>query len=120
MSFQRFLCDNAEYRRFIGDGQESGYVAEYESYTLSGVMVREHRAIDQENLSVGTATLYFFPQISSCTDAEGNVTGLPEYRGGDLCVIHSGGGGERVLRVAEAGYYDDAADGLCHVRLKLI
>lgn len=120
MSFERMLNGEAEYRRLIGDGADRGYMAEYESYELSGIMVRRTAAYDPENVNSGAATLYFFPAISKCTDSNGNEAQLPEYNDGDLCVLLDANGSKRVMRVAEAGYFDDVSKSLSHIRLKLI
>lgn len=119
MSFERMLNGTAEYRSFLGDGADRGYVAEYEAFDLSSVMIREKTATDPENKRGGETLLYFFPAVSKCTDRNGETTGLPPFKHGDTCVIPTGNG-ERVMRVAEAGYFDDVSDGRSHVRLKLV
>ena len=120
MSFERMLTGAAEYRSFIGDGADKGYIAEYESYDLSSVMVRRVFANDPEGISSGVVTLYFFPWISKCTDKVGAEVNFPEYKDGDLCVITDSNGSKKVMRVEEAGYFDDISKNLSHIRLKLV
>ncbi len=115
MSFGRFLKENARYRQFIGDGAERDHVAEYEDYYLSEVGIREADAWDADNRQVGVTVLYFFPSVSKCTDEMGNDVPLPRCARGDICLI-----GDRRLRVAEAEYFTEGGEGLCHVRLSLI
>ena len=120
MSFEKMLTGAAEYRSFIGDGADRGYIAEYESYTLASVMVRRISANEPEGVSDGGVTLYFFPWISRCTDKNGAEVSFPEYKDGDLCVITDSCGSKKVMRVAEAGYFDDVSKSLSHIRLKLV
>ncbi|MBE6616516.1 MAG: hypothetical protein E7627_01020 [Ruminococcaceae bacterium] len=120
MSFERMLSYVAEYRKLMGDGADRGYLAEYESYALSSVMIRRISANEPEGVSSGGATLYFFPSVSKCTDQSGTEVSFPEYKDGDLCVITDSDGSKKVMRVAEAGYFDDVTKSLSHIKLKLV
>jgi hypothetical protein len=120
MSFEKMLNDRAEYRSFLGDGADKGYEAEYESYELSSVMIRERVAADKENRRDDGAVLYFFPNVSECFDKNSASVSLPEYKAGDLCAIQTANGGVRIMRVKEAEYFDDISDTLSHIRLKLV
>ena len=120
MSFERMLTGAAEYRKLIGDGADRGYMAEYESFALSSVMVRRVSANEPGGVSSGGTTLYFFPWVSKCTDQSGAEVSFPEYKDGDLCVITDSDGSKKVMRVAEAGYFDDISKSLSHIRLKLV
>ena len=111
-----FVDCTVEYRAYIGE--DGDYNAVYSKYTLEGVAVREVFAIDENAAETGSVTLYYFPERCRCIDSSGTRVAFPRPRGGDICVLHAGGEDERVLRVAEVGYFTGASD-LTHIRLKL-
>ena len=115
MSFGRFLRERARYRHFLGDPSERDYTAEYEEYSLEGIGIREAEGWDAEGRATRVTVLYFFPAVSRCRDEIGADVPLPRCSRGDICVI-----GRRSLRVAEAEYFTDGGEGLCHVRLSLM
>ena len=120
MSFEKMLNDAAEYRSFLGDDAKCGYEAEYEAYALSSVMIRERVAFNKENRRDGSVELYYFHNISNCTDKNGSSVPFPQYKGGDTCVISTSSGGTRIMRVAEVASFDDMSESLSHIRLKLV
>ncbi len=111
-----FLNGCAVYRQFRED--LSDYTADYRELTLDGVWVREVFAADPDGVESGSTVLYFFPGQSGCYDENGSTAAFPRPKNGDLVVLHADTEDERVLRVAESGYYMGSA-GNSHVRLKL-
>ena len=112
---KEFLKDSILYRQLLED---SGSGASFAEYSLTGVLIREIIASDPDMTEDGVTTLYFFPGMSRCTDDAGNECGMPWPKYGDLAVLHAGDESERVLRVAEAGYFNGER-GIGHIRLKL-
>ncbi len=89
----------------------------YDSYALSGVVVRERFTLEREAVEVGETVLYFLYDRSVCRSADGAVVPLPRMSSGDLCVLRFGEADEDRLRIAEVGYFNGGA--LSHVRMKL-
>lgn len=89
----------------------------YDSYALSGVVVRERFTLEREAVEVGETVLYFLYDRSVCRSADGAVVPLPRMSSGDLCVLRFGEADEERLRIAEVGYFNGGA--LSHVRMKL-
>ncbi len=110
-----FLRETILYRRLEED---HGKGETYADYMLSGVLVREVFAVDPDMTEDGVATVYYFPGVSRCIGENGADCRMPAPKYGDMAVLHSGSDGERVLRVAEAGYFA-GENGLGHIRLKL-
>lgn len=106
-----FIRETIIYRK-LTDGET------FADYTLTGVLVREVFAADPDMTEDGVTTVYFFPGMSQCTDENGAECPMPRPQYGDLAVLHSGSGDERVLRTAEAGYFA-GEHGIGHIRLKL-
>ena len=112
------FSDTALYRSFRGDA--AGWDADFEDFSLTGVLVRERRASDPERPEDGTTHLWFFPGRSACADGEGHPAPPPAYRAGDLVVLRAGEADERVLRVEAADNAQASpASGAAHVRLTL-
>lgn len=105
-----------EYRSYLGE--DENYEAMYTKYNLDGAAVREVFAVDEEAVDKNSVTVYYFPERCRCTDSAGNYVSLPRPKGGDLCVLRPGYEDERVLRVAEVGYFTGSSD-MTHIRLKL-
>ena len=97
-----FLRDSVCYRAFVRDRMEE---AVYDDYTMDGVLVREAFAVDPDRTENGLTTVYFFTGMSTCTGSDGKVCGMPYPKHGDLVVLRAGTESERVLRVAQAGYF---------------
>ena len=112
---KEFMKDCIRYRRLVED---HGSGAVYEDYALDGVLVREVFAVDPEMSESGVTVVYFFPGMSRCTDKNGGECRMPMPKYGDTAVLRVGSEEERVLRVAEAGYFTGER-GLGHIRLKL-
>ena len=106
-----FIRETVIYRK-LTDGET------FADYTLTGVLVREVFAVDPDMTENGVTTVYFVPGKSRCTDADGEECPMPVPKYGDLAVLHGGSGDERILRVAEAGYFA-GEHGIGHIRLKL-
>ena len=112
---KEFIRDSILYRRLMEDG---GRGAVYKDYGLSGVLVREVFAVDPDMTESGVTVVYFFPGMSRCTDETGAECRMPMPKYGDMAVLRIGSEEERVLRVAESGYFTGER-GLGHIRLKL-
>lgn len=115
MSFDRFLTGSARYRRFLGDGAEGEYTAEYDEYSLDRIGISETEGWDGEGRDNGQCALYFFPAVSTCRDELGEDTALPRSRRGDVCVIDG-----RQMRVTGAEYCRGGSESICHIKIMLI
>ncbi len=111
-----FCGESIEYRSYLGE--DGDYNAVYAKYTLDGAAVREVFAVDEEAVDKSGVTVYYFPERCRCTDSDGNYVSLPRPKGGDMCVLRQGCENERVMRVAEVGYFTGSAE-MTHIRLKL-
>lgn len=115
MNFGMFLSRSANYRHFIGDGEDREYSAGYDEFTLSSVAIEESESWDSEGRRTGESRLYYFIGKSRCVDELDNEVPLPRCARGDTCIIDG-----RELNVTEVEYFDVGREGLRHVRITLI
>lgn len=111
-----FFDGKLEYCSYVGEDDD--YNAVYKKYTVDGAAIREIFAVDEESVEGCGVTVYFFPNRSRCTDSEGSRAAFPRPKAGDLCILRSGEDDERIMRVAEIGYFTAAGDS-SHIRMKL-
>ncbi len=111
-----FLNGRIEYRRFLGE--DEGYEASYDSYTLEDVLVREIFTVEPDMQKEAGVTVYYFTGRSRCYDKNGEPCKFPMAHYGDICVLRAGEADEVVARVNEVGYFNGGAD-TGHIRLKL-
>ena len=111
-----FFEGSLEYRSYIGEDEE--YNAVYRTYNVDGAAVREIFSLDEDAVEGSAVTVYYFPDRSRCVDFDGSRTAFPRPKSGDLCVLRAGQDDERVMRVAEIGYFTGAGES-SHIRLKL-
>lgn len=111
-----FFEGSLEYRSYVGEDED--YNAVYKKYTVEGAAVREIFALDEDAVEGGGVTVYYFPDRSRCIGSDGSRAAFPRPKSGDLCVLRSEEDDERIMRVAEIGYFTGAGKS-AHIRLKL-
>lgn len=111
-----FFEGSLEYRSYIGEDED--YNAIYRTYNIYGAMVREIFSLDEEAVEGSAVIVYYFPARSKCVGADGSCTTFPRPKSGDICVFRVGQDDERIMRVAEIGYFTGTGKST-HIRLKL-